>query len=408
MATRFKAQTRRERESGSMESFKPFVVLILFGTILYGAYCVVQKGDHAGGQPWQLLVAGITGTTTQSTATEAPAFAAPQVDHQSFMPAPVVQATSAPVIAPTATPSLPIAGGPPAVAAFAPVEPPPIYLNAQSASPPVASTVAPPSTPASPPPAMLEAEALSTAQMVPPSTIPQRSSAFASAWADAHDKLATGCYAEALAVLSAWHDDTSLGLEESQRLEELLGQLAGTVIYSQQDLLLPPHIVGPGETLPAIAAPLTVPWQLLAKINGVTDPNALIPGEPLKVVRGPFDAVVSVSLRRLSLQVGGNYAGSFPIGVGRQIQERIGSSLPVVDVQRGSASSEPPGPIAQVSYLSRGTKSIGLGNGMTVEAVNDPTALSDGVPTSSLVISARDLDEIIDILGPGSHVLIRQ
>jgi len=94
--------------------------------------------------------------------------------------------------------------------------------------------------------------------------------------------------------------------------------------------------------------------------------------------------------------------------VGRQIQERIGSSLPVVDVQRGSASSEPPGPIAQVSYLSRGTKSIGLGNGMTVEAVNDPTALSDSVPTSSLVISARDLDEIIDILGPGSHVLIRQ
>ena len=255
---------------------------------------------------------------------------------------------------------------------------------------------------------MLEAEALSIAPMVPPSTIPQRSSAFASAWADAHDKLATGCYAEALAVLSAWHDDTSLGLEESHRLEELLGQLAGTVIYSQQDLLLPPHIVGPGETLPAIAAPLTVPWQLLAKINGVTDPNALIPGEPLKVVRGPFDAVVSVSLRRLSLQVGGNYAGSFPIGVGRQIQERIGSSLPVVDVQRGSASSEPPGPIAQVSYLSRGTKSIGLGNGMTVEAVNDPTALSDGVPTSSLVISARDLDEIIDILGPGSHVLIRQ
>ena len=101
-------------------------------------------------------------------------------------------------------------------------------------------------------------------------------SAFSAAWADAHDKLGAGRYAEALAVLSAWYDDPTLGIEESQRLEELLGQLAGTVIYSQGDLLLPPHIVAPGETLPAIAATLAVPWQLLAKINGVDAPASQI------------------------------------------------------------------------------------------------------------------------------------
>ncbi len=80
--------------------------------------------------------------------------------------------------------------------------------------------------------------------------------AFTADWDEAHDQLAAGRYAEALALLSAWYNDADLAVEENQRLEDLLGQLAGTVIYSQKDLLMPPHVVGAGETLPAIAAPL--------------------------------------------------------------------------------------------------------------------------------------------------------
>ncbi|NDC55054.1 MAG: LysM domain-containing protein, partial [Planctomycetia bacterium] len=198
---------------------------------------------------------------------------------------------------------------------------------------------------------------------------PAAAAAFASDWAEAHDKLAAGRYAEALAVLSVWYDDTSLGPEESQRLEHLLGQLAGTVVYSQQDLLLPPHVVAAGETLQSIAAPLGVPWHLLAKINGVDDPARLVPGEQLKVLRGPFDAVVSVSRGRLSLQVGGNYAGSFPVVVGRQVQDRVGSSLAVVDVRRGGAAA---GPAAQVAYLAGTAKSVALGDGLSIRGGRRP------------------------------------
>jgi LysM repeat protein len=245
------------------------------------------------------------------------------------------------------------------------------------------------------------------ATVPPPATVPApaprsgsaSSAAFASAWTDAHQKLTAGRYAEALAGLSVWYDDPSLGLEESQRLEDLLGQLAGTVIYSQQDLLLPPHVVAPEETLATIAAPLGVAPQLLAKINGIDDPLRLVPGEHLKVIRGPFDAVVSISRRRLSLQLGGNYAGSFPVLVGRQYLAHVGGALPVADVSRTAAAP------AGTATLRR---SIVLGEGLVIEAVDDPTAVSDNVPQSSLIVSARDLDELIDILGPGSRVLVRQ
>jgi hypothetical protein len=412
-----------------MESLKPLLVLGLLGTILYGAFTILQKGPGSGGPAWQTPA-----TTSQAElAADAPPFApsAPAVEIPAppmDQPAPV--AASAPPIA-----DLPAAQAaafpPPAAATPAPpaaVEPssppaspaPPTFLTAQSAAPPVADASLPPQTASieTPPATSFPAPPVAAAAPAAPAAIAAGavaatgSAAFATAWSEAHDMLAGARYAEALAALSVWHDDPSLSIEESQRLEDLLGQLAGTVIYSQQDLLLPPHVVAPGETLPAIATQFAVPWQLLAKINGVNDPSRLVPGEHLKMLRGPFDAVVSVSRRRLSLQVGGNYAGTFPVVIGRHVQDRVGASLAVVDVRRGEAgspSAAPTGPAAQVAFVSpAAAQSIVLGDGLTIEAAEDPSVVADSAPQASLIVSARDLEELIDILGPGSQVLIRQ
>lgn len=390
------------------------LVLGLLGMILYGAYTVVQQGKR------------------DSSPAEAPAFATAD-----GLAAPVVDMPSA---APAATP--------PAVAS----NPAPTYLNAISAPPPAAGDVPSQTVPVVPPPFPSAPPASAVAMAAAPAQVPTlppvavaataldpeaalaeplapasmatnqpgmspaplatggQPSAFASAWADAHDKLTSGRYAEALAVLSAWYDDPTLGLEESQRLDDLLGQLAGTVIYSQEDLLLPPHIVAPGDNLQSLAMAAGVPWQLLGKINGVDDPASLLPGEALKMIRGPFDAVVSVSRRRLSLQLGGNYAGSFPVVIGRRVQERVGASLAVAEIRREGAASAT-AVAAQVSYLQQ-TESAGpsivLSDGLRIEAADDPLAVGDEAPEASLIVSARDLAELIDILGPGSSVLIRQ
>jgi hypothetical protein len=399
------------------------LVLGLLGMILYGAYVMVQKGKSG------------------AKLEDAPSFAAPE-------------GASTPAV----TMPPPVAfGGPPKASAEAPVasQPEPTVLSAISAPPPAVGDVPSQTTPITPPPALpafgsavaapaaaaiaplaaaggaasSPAVTLPTVDvggtlgdgppsstaggsfpMPPPVAAPARgqTSAFAAAWADAHDKLAAGRYAEALAVLSAWYDDPTLGLEEGQRLEELLGQLAGTVIYSQQDLVLPPHIAAPGETLQSIAATAGVPWQLLAKINGVDDPASLLPGEALKMIRGPFDAVVSLSRRRLSLQLGGNYAGSFPVVIGRRVQEQVGASLPVADVQRAAAAGPVAVPVAFAPQGAGGRSAIVLANGLRIEAADDPAAVADAAPESTLVVSARDLAELVDILGRGSNVLIRQ
>jgi len=503
MASRGKHQARTNRESDSMEAVKPLVVLVLFGTILYGGYCVVQKGPSTS-----------VGDDASESMAPAPAFVAPAMEVVAGVPAVASAAVTPPPVTtgpvPLAAPSAPVmpapplatqplatqplavpptepqpftAPIPPAAVAGTPPAPPfvgfteaatlpptpalpptpplpaepsvppafqtaavaaaaagagaafgaaaateparmspsaPTYLTAESAPPPVQSAIgAGISAPTagdgvdrpdryatlstSPPPAGMAATAVA-----PPasSAVTGSSAAFATAWADAHEKLAAGRYAEALAALSIWYDDPSLGLEESQRLEDLLGQLAGSVIYSQHDLLLPPHVVAAGETLPVIAASLGVSWQLLGKINGVDDPQRLMPGEHLKLIRGPFDAVVSVSRRRVSLQLTGNYAGSFPVVVGRQFLGRVGNAIPVVEVRRGAGRDAQAAGFAAADPAAK--PAIVLADGLVIEAAEDPGVASESSPATSLVVSVRDLAELIDLLGPGSKVLVRQ
>jgi hypothetical protein len=423
---------RREPSSDSMEALKPLVVLMLFGVILYGAYSVVQKGPSSAPGP---------------EGADAPAFAPPQVQFSGpdsafataapAVPSPVAGPPPAPPTPPQDQPPFmsPVeiaGGGPEELAVDLPSAPPaaaPVavaapavaldaadvtHLTAEPAPPPDAaadprelgpssSVTLPPDRYASLVPA--ELPPTPTAPFAPPAQgLPPSASgsgpAFAAAWQDAEEKLATGRWAEALAALSVWYDDPSLGLEESQRLEDLLGQLAGTVIYSPQDLVLPPHVVASGENLQDIAAPLGISWQLLAKINGIDHPDALVPGEHLKVIRGPFDAVVSISRRRLSLQINGNYAGSFPVSVGRQFLDRVGGSVPVVTVQRGGADplGLPGGPPLRPAVI--------LGDGLSIEAPDGGTA--DIPQHASLLVSGRDLAELVDIIGPGSRILVRQ
>ena len=431
MANRSK-RSRSDSDGDAGDSLKPLVVLVLLGTILYGAWSVVNKGP-GGSMPGPM----------QSDLSVAPTFP-PAVDvpaSSASSPGGATAPSAAPLATPPSTPAaFPLTAA--AVPQPAPPKPPvvdanPTYLSAVSAAPPGPESVPPAAVPA--PQRAADAAAAAVAVAVPAVTAglpmnpraaaapdaaiestpqpsaqpafdahPGSAAAFATAWADAHDKLAAGRYAEALGVLSSWHDDPSLGLEESQRLEDLLGQLAGTVVYSQQDLLLPPHVVEQGETLLSIAAPLAVPWQLLAKINGVADPARLVAGESLKLVRGPFDAVVSVSRRRLSLRVGGNYAGTFGVVVGRQLRDRVGGAFPVVAANPSRLDADPAGPV-QAAWSQSGPRTIPLSEGLAIEGVPDPAALTeDTIPGTSLVVSDRDLADLADILGPGSRVIVRQ
>jgi len=236
-----------------------------------------------------------------------------------------------------------------------------------------------------------------------PSGIRQEFAAFLEV---AYQKLDRGEFAQVHQVLSAWYADPRLTAQEDAQLTDLLDQVAGTVVYSRQHVLEAPYTVQPGDTLPQIAQKYDVPWELLAKINGIAEPDQLSPGMQLKVVRGPFEAIVRLQRRELVLMLQGRYAGRFQIGIGRdaqgcegvyQVSEKTLNPRYYSD-QGVIEANDPRNPL--------GSKWLGLEGRLGIHAARDPSCFQDPQAPGSIFLAPRDMDDIFDILSIGSRVVI--
>ncbi|MFK8115171.1 MAG: L,D-transpeptidase family protein [Rubripirellula sp.] len=211
---------------------------------------------------------------------------------------------------------------------------------------------------------------------------------------------------EALATLSLFYDTPNLSGEERSELLSRLDPLAAEVIYSKRHLLEQPYRVGQQETLMDVADRFEVPWQLLANINQIADPVAVLPGTELKVVRGPFRADVDLNLKELTLFTSDLYAGRFPIGVGNDPQPKPGT-FTVQDKQTErtfyNASGEAVAPGSRDNPY--GKVWIDLGGQLSIHGSPSTTS-----PTERGCISlAADLaDDLFGILSQGSSVTIRR
>jgi hypothetical protein len=199
-----------------------------------------------------------------------------------------------------------------------------------------------------------------------------------------------GQLVEALRELSRWYGQPVVPAEDEQRLVDLLGQLAGTVIYSRDPWLGPPYQVRVGDTLESIAQQYQIPWQLLAKINGIQNSNGLLPGEKLKIVHGPFQAQLNVRQGWLALFVDGLYAGRFRVETAGPIAKPDGA-YPVAKFtadQMGAGNRAP---------------FISLGGDLHLR-VPDDTQPPPGV--TAVRISRQDMNDVFDMLSERSQVTI--
>ena len=210
--------------------------------------------------------------------------------------------------------------------------------------------------------------------------------------------------ARAHLLLSQWYGDESLTPAETQKVESLLSQLAGTVVYSNEHRLEPPYTVQPGDTLESIARQYGVPWQLLAKINGVPNVDGVQPGQQLKVVRGPFSAVVDLHRNQLTLTLDGRYAGRFPI----RIEPGASEGEWVVDqklLAPGAASPYAAAtPSVDRTLVLRNENPASFGRSLVIASGNTPA----GAQPAAIHVSPGDAEELSDILSIGSKVVVRR
>ncbi|TWU19305.1 L,D-transpeptidase catalytic domain [Allorhodopirellula heiligendammensis] len=210
---------------------------------------------------------------------------------------------------------------------------------------------------------------------------------------------------EALATLSLFYETPNLTSEQREQLLSRLDPLARDVIYSSEHLLEEPHRVGGNETLMDVAKKYDVPWQLLANINGISDPVTVLPGTDLKVVRGPFRADVDLANQEMTLFLGDLYAGRFPVGIGSDPAPRSGSYT--IQEKKSaktyydmSGNPVPPGN-PRNPY---GSMWIDLGQGISLHG--SPVA-DQATDQGCISIAGNYSKDVFGILSEGSSVTIR-
>ena len=245
-----------------------------------------------------------------------------------------------------------------------------------------------------------------TASSAPPAAESMPPSNFATDYAAAGSLLQENRLDSALLLLSRWYDRPELSEQQQHELLVLLNQLAGTVIYSREHVLLPAYEVQPGDTLERVAQHYRVPWQLLAKINGTQDPNQLRPGDKLKVVQGPFDASVNLRTQRLTLFLGGRFAGCFSAGIGAENTTPEGEFN--VKVKTPNPNYYGPDRVVEAGDPNNplGKYWIGLGDQLGIHGTNDPQSIGRADSRGCIRLSPRDIEDVYDMMTVESRVRI--
>jgi LysM repeat protein len=260
----------------------------------------------------------------------------------------------------------------------------------------------------------IPAEPATTPQASPSSPASSQSS-FAASWPIIQSALEHQELVEGYDMLSQWYGNPNLSPAEADRVETLLSQLAGTVVYSTESRLEPPYTVQAGDTLQTIAQQYQVPWQLLAKINGIPAANMVQPGQQLKVIHGPFAAIVELQKSQLTLVLGGRYAGRFPITAepsaaqseGEWVLEQKLVNPTTAATGVVNTSYDATAPVDRVLVLrnespAAAATAISITGGPV--SPSGPTAIAP----AAFRLSPTDAEEVADILSVGSRVSIRR
>jgi len=112
-----------------------------------------------------------------------------------------------------------------------------------------------------------------------------------------------------------------LNKDQQILVKKRLSELANEWLFSREvlnrDTLCSEYIIKEEKSLTAIAKRYKVPYQILMEINGIVRPASIKPGTVIKVIKGPFHAIVYRSILTMDLYLQNTFVRSFPVGLGQ-------------------------------------------------------------------------------------------
>jgi LysM repeat protein len=203
-----------------------------------------------------------------------------------------------------------------------------------------------------------------------------------------------------------------------------LGRIAEALLFSRsevlEDTLTSTHIVGGGETVNVIASRYKVTDALLASINRLANPDRIRVGAPLKVVHGPFRAVIDKSDHLMSLYLGDVFIRAFRVGLGSNGGTPVGTWVvktkltnpewtdPVTG--RHYLADDPQNPIGERWISLHGIAGECVGRiGFGIHGTIDPVSIGENYSMGCIRLLPDDVAFVYDLLVTAhSRVIVKE
>ena len=168
-----------------------------------------------------------------------------------------------------------------------------------------------------------------------------------------------------------------------------------------------PYFVEPGDTLESIGAMYNIPWQYLGQLNRI-DPQELQAGQELKVMRGPFSAVVDMERFELTIHAHGYFVHHYEVGIGEGDQTPVGEFAVQEKIKNPTWYNPAGGQVDKDDPLNPlGEYWIGLGDHIGIHGTIDPQSIGSARSRGCIHMRDADIAQVFELLGQGSVVRIR-
>ncbi len=218
---------------------------------------------------------------------------------------------------------------------------------------------------------------------------------------------------------------------EARVLRDRLGALNEELVFSGPhrpgDPITMSYTVRPGDALSRIARTqdLGTHWKLIQRVNGLSSPNHIRAGQTVKLVRGPFHAVVDKSDFRLDLYHGPAdapgewvYVRSFGVGLGEGDSTPIGMFVVRPDSKLENpgwvnprnpaekfAPDDPENPIGEYWVGLDGLGDAAVYTGYGIHGTVDPGSIGAERSMGCVRLAADDVALIYELLGEGESLV---